>query len=389
MVNLIRFIFGYVKIVIIGENPEIFINHLISSNVSVWNIERKGDLFVLCISVSDYKKIRKIRSDISLKYRTKIIQKYGLKFRLINSKIRAGICVGILLILMLNLFFSNFIWQIEVTGIEQISQDEVINVCKEFGLVEGLFKKNIDTYDLSHKIALKLDKIAWLSLNIEGSKLTVNISENKDSAKEDSVPTSIIAIRDGTIHSIVEKRGTQNVEIGQTVRKGEVLISCVESVGNYVRYVSASGDVIADTHHTFYIEVDKKYKYKIKNYIFESKKAFEFFGLRIPLYLTGTDEFDESFTEEKQLKMFNKELPIAMKIRYFVFSDVIEKEISKDYAVNIALSEFVQELKNNKIISVFEKKIDVKEDKNKYYVTINAQCRENIGEKTVVDVMNY
>ena len=45
MIGFIRFVLGYVKIIIIGENPEIFINHLISNNVAVWNIEHKNNSY--------------------------------------------------------------------------------------------------------------------------------------------------------------------------------------------------------------------------------------------------------------------------------------------------------------------------------------------------------
>lgn len=389
MIGFIRFVLGYVKIIIIGENPEIFINHLISNNVAVWNIEHKNNSYYLCISISDYIKIRNIRSKISLKYRTKVIQKYGLKFRLINSKIRIGICVGIILVFIINILLSNFIWQIEVEGIEKILKNDVINVCTELGITEGISKRKIDTYDLSHKIALKISDIAWVSLNIEGSKLTLNISEEENTDKENEVTSNIIAKRDGTIYTIVEKRGTQNVKIGQTVRKGEVLISCIESVGNNIRYVSASGEIIADTIHSFNVKVEKNIKYRVKNYDFKSKNAFEFFGIKFPLYLTGIDKYDDTYFVEKRIKMFNKGLPISFKTRYFAFSDVFEKETSKELAVNMAMAKFESELRKDNILSVFENKVSVKEDNNVYDITINAHCRENIGENAPVNIMNY
>lgn len=389
MINLIRFILGYVKVIIIGENPEIFINHLISRNITVWNIKPKNNTFVLCVLNKDYQRLRKIRSELSLRYRTRIIQKFGLKTKIKNSRIRSGVSIGLILVILINLFLSNFIWQIEVVGTKQISKDEVLNICNQLDIKKGIYSKKIDTYDMSHQIALKTNKIAWMSLNIEGSKLTINISEDNGVDKGDTAPSNIVAIRDGTIHSIIENRGTQNVKIGQAVRKGEVLISCVETAGDLVRYVFASGEVIADTQHKFFIEIDKNYKYKEKNYLFKTKKAFEFFGIKFPLYLVGVDDYYNSFVETKSLKLFNKELPISVIIRSFIYNDINKITVSEKDAVNIALASFEEELRKIKILSVLDTKVTVNEDNDKYGITINALCRENIGENKAVDFLNY
>ena len=389
MISLIRYFLGYVKVIIIGENPEIFINHLISRNITVWNIKPKNDTFVLCLLNKDYEKIRKIRFELPIRYRTRIIQKFGLKMKIKNSNIRSGVIIGLILMILINAFLSNFIWQIEVIGTKHISNDEVLNICNQLGLRKGIYSKEIDTYDMSHKIALKINKIAWMSLNIEGSKLTINISEDKGLDKEDTSPSNIVATRDGTIYSIIENRGTKNIKIGQTVRKGEVLISCVETAGDLVRYVSASGEVVADTQHKFFIEIDKNYIYKEKNYLFNNKNAFEFFGIKFPLYLVGVDDYYDSFVETKSLKLFNKELPISLITRSFVHNDINMKTVSEEDAVNIALSAFADELRNIKILSVLDSKVTINEDNDRYGITINALCRENIGENKAVDVLNY
>ena len=42
MLYLIRLVFGYVRIVIEGDNPEILINRIISEGITIWSVERKG-----------------------------------------------------------------------------------------------------------------------------------------------------------------------------------------------------------------------------------------------------------------------------------------------------------------------------------------------------------
>ena len=138
MLYFIRFIFGFVRIAIISENPEILLSKIIGSGISVWSVERKGINIYLNVSFKNYKQIRNIRKNITVKTKVKIIKKYGFPIWVKSFFKRIGVVLGICLVLIINIFMSNFIWIVDVTGIELVDKKEIIRVCNELNIKEGI-----------------------------------------------------------------------------------------------------------------------------------------------------------------------------------------------------------------------------------------------------------
>ena len=80
MVSLLRFIFGYVKVMVTSESPHEILNILLLNGVSFWSIERRKNSIIFCLSVKDYKRIRTLRKKAKFKVKIKIINKVGLTF---------------------------------------------------------------------------------------------------------------------------------------------------------------------------------------------------------------------------------------------------------------------------------------------------------------------
>lgn len=388
MVNLVRYLFGFVKIKIISEKPEILLNKLISSGISVWSTERHKDSILLCLSFKDYLKIRKLRKGIKVKSKVRIIAKKGIKQDIKKINFRKSIAVGIVLVLVINVFLSNFIWVVDVTGAGEISKSEIVKECAKIGIKEGVYKSKINTYDSAQKIALRFNRIAWVSVNIEGSKLTVNISESEESKKDGNTACNIIATADGVIKSVKEIKGTKCVEAGQTVNKGDILISGVETVGNIVRYVFSKGEVLAETHRKFETKVYKNTTVNTFSGNTEDRKVFEFFGIKIPLYLNNVDKTDNSFLKRKVLIFKETEIPISVSTRTFYLYNKTKIVLNEDEALNLAKSKFVNDIKNSKIIKIMTYDIDVLETEKYYNFVLNLTCLEDIGETYNIEIPN-
>lgn len=388
MVNLIRYLFGFVKIKIISEKPEILLNKLISSGISVWSTERRKDYILLCLSVKDYLKIRKLRKGIKVKSTVRIVAKKGIKQDIKKIKFRKSIAVGLIIVLIINIFLSRFIWVVDVTGLKELGKDEIVKECAKIGIKEGVFKRKIDTYDAVQKIALSFNEIAWVSVNIEGSKLTVNITESEESEKARNTSCNIIASIDGVIKSVKEIKGTKCVEVGQTVNKGDILISGVETVGNNVRYVFSKGEVLAETHRKFETKVYKKTTINTFSDNTEHRNVFEFFGIKIPLYLKDVDFNEKSFLKRKALMFNDTEIPIALSTRTFYIYDKTNDVLNEDEALNLAKSKFIIDIKDSGIIEIMTHNITYFETEKYYNFTLNLTCIEDIGETYNIEIPN-
>ncbi len=388
MIHFIRWAYGFVRIVISSENPEIFLNRIIIEGITVWSVKKENSKIYLSISFKDFRKLRNINRTVSVKTKILICGKYGLSILLSKLFARLGVVIGLILVLTVNIFMSNFIWQIEVSGTNNIDNNKIIKACNDLNVKEGSFSKAIDEYFVAQEIARRFDNIAWISINIEGSKLTVNISEASNS-KDEASPSNIIALTDGVIKSINYTSGTKCVEIGQAVRKDEVLISGVETIGNNTKFTNSNGEVTALTQRVFKAKINKNYISVSSSERTITRNMLSLFNIKIPLYLCGVKDFKESYLTENKVCLFGTKIPIGIASRRFILSNSSTTKLTEDKAINIAKSEIVKQIMNYKIDDIIKYDISVISDKKYYYVSIDTLCHENIGVKKNIDSSNY
>ena len=155
---LINYILGYIDIEVEGFYIERFINMCISKRIFLWNINRKkSSIMHVNIGIQDFKNIREIAKKTSCK--VKINTKKGIPFIFNRYKKRK-----ILLIMSICIFFciyilSNFIWNIEINGLNRINAEEIYRVLEENGMKIGILKTNIDTKKIVNNIRLERQDI--------------------------------------------------------------------------------------------------------------------------------------------------------------------------------------------------------------------------------------
>ena len=389
MVSFYRYLLGYVRIKIIDESPEVFVNLLIDSNISLWSIERTKEYIAVNISFQDYKSIRKIRNSLRTKPKIKLIKKNGFSLKVKEIFIRKSIIYGLILALSLNITMSNYIWVIQVNGAKTISEKVIISVLSEEGICLGIKRENVDTYNLSQKLPLKIKNIAWVSVNIEGSMLSVNISETRDENPEIKTPSNIIASFDGVIKEINTTQGKTEVRIGQTVRKGELLISGIDEMGGVIRYGSANGEIIAETNRVLKDKIPKNYTILKYSNETDCKIVFHLFSLQLPMYLSNTFEEYDSFLVENNLILFNKTMPVKITKKFFIKTEKQKTEMNYKQAKNIAMSNFEKKIRNLKISEITTQNLSFTEDNKYFYFTLEIICKENICSTQNINVSNY
>ena len=371
---------GYVKVKITGDNAERFINICVSDGVVIWSILKIGDSVVFCLLAKDFRKLLSLKHIFSAKIKIKLVEKTGLPFKLKRYAIRKGVPIGIVVFLLINIILSQFIWCIDVKGNTTILDDQILNECLKLGIGIGVNKNKVDTYIAKQQLGMRFKDIAWVSLNIEGSKLTVNISEAVDNKKETQNPRNIVALCDGVIKRIEITKGMKNIEINQAVKKGDVLVSGIVENTENIHFISAEGTVIAETSLSFDKTVGKKYNSFLPTDKRSIRRAFNFFWLDIPLYLSDVGFKGESHIEYKKATLFGNELPIGFTQR--VFTEIQNKiiDVDEETAKNIALSEVILDLRNFKIENVTDFNCIVKDDEENYQVTVNLKCLQDICE---------
>ncbi len=328
---LLNYIMGYVTITVEGYFIERFINICNNNKILLWGMKRKkSSILIAKIGIQDFKKIKEIVR--ATKCKVKINDKKGLPFTIYKYRKRKIFLIMILLVVISIFITSNYIWNIEIVGLNKISNEEIIQNLKENGIDIGTKKKSINAKQIINNIRLERDDIAWIGLDIQGTNLKVEIVENKEKPEiiDENDICNIVAQKDGVITKIVTKNGTAIVKEGDVVRKGDILIQGkLEGQYTGTRYVHSEGTVEAEV---WYSKKEKKYfknSEEVETGASESKYKININNFKINLYksLPNFEKYD-TINKKKKIKIFsNFYLPIEIEKTTYIEKEDREKTL--------------------------------------------------------------
>ncbi|MGI6744978.1 MAG: sporulation protein YqfD [Acutalibacteraceae bacterium] len=308
LIKLLRLFLGYVEFTATDGFSERFINLCSRENILLWNIAYKESSLTACIKAKDYKRIRRPAKNSGMHVRIK--RKRGLPFVTFRHKARVGLAVGFIVLLIFVCFMSLIIWEIEVVGNVGISSEKILEIINDEGIKIGTFKGSIDATSVEKNSLSRLPGISWLSVNILGSKVQIEVRETQKGPDiiDLKTPVNVIAKKDGVIKKIEVYIGNKTVEINEAVLKGDLLISGVTvNKDNTEVLRHADGKVFAETKTVLYGKAEMLYNEQI---ISSSKSVYyvNFFSLKIPLCLRG----DDFFSTDIMIKGKKSILPIGI-----------------------------------------------------------------------------
>lgn len=315
IINLYRFLCGYVEILVIGEFCSKLLNIFALQKISIWDIETKENRIKFCVSVKDFLRLREVKGKLSFK--VKILKKCGLPFVVKKRVKRIGVVLGIALFFITLQFLSNYIWTVRVEGNAVIAKEEIVACCEKIGVRSGMRRSEVDSGYLRERLLLECDELAWCSFNIEGSRLTVNVTEI--SSPSNSQPSNIVSDFDGVITEIFVESGTALVKKSDAVRKGDVLISGVIEGEHGNKFVNSAAKIKADIFETIIERGEFSAENLYKNGKSKEKCVLELFSIKLPLYLGETTLPNESKLIKKEAILFGEPLPIKLYLRKFDF----------------------------------------------------------------------
>ncbi len=386
---------GYVRISVRGFSKERFLNLLAANNIYAWDIVYSNGVIILSVTVKGLKKMRPILKKTDCRF--KIISKHGFPFYIFRYRKRSAFIIGLCLFFFLLIIMSQFIWLVDITGNINISDAEILRFCKEQGVYEGACKYKIDTDLLKLKLRQNYPQISWISIVKRGTRLLVEISENVDviSAENNDMPCDIISQRDCIITEIIAQNGTPCVNVGDTVKKGEVLIRAAFDVkddnGNTAPFSPAhSSGIVRGKWYTDF-DVSLPYINEIKRYtgnkkIFYSLKIFNVvFNCDFLNYKVKFNKYDVS---KRNIQLgFGPDHPLPAVITKTVYSeyDTIRQRLTKQQAKTAA-----EKLINKKILtslpyscSVLDKNLMFEARENGIYVSAKLLIEDNIGGNSI------
>lgn len=388
--KLYRLLMGVVTVVFRGEFAERLLNLCAKNRIAVWDITRGDDSISVKMVAKDFKKLRRVRAKSRI--RISLQAKWGLPFVLRKYRKRFGFLCGILLFFIILNFLSSFVWSVEVHGNQKISTEAILAACREIGIEEGMPVKKLDALDQRVEMLLHIDGLAWAALNLEGSYLTVDVTEAAPEPQPvDDSPRNLKASTDGVIKNVEVTAGTAVVKVGEAVRAGDLLVSgAVEYKDGQTELKKADGRILAETERTLRVQVPLRETKTVRTGKVTRKSVIKIFGISLPLYLGSTKGPYEREVETDHLRWFGNNLPIYRTTASFYETAEREQVLSPEEALAQARAMLEAEKNNLNCESIVLEREESKITGEILEAVWHVKCVENIAapEKIVIHATN-
>lgn len=296
--------YGYVRFSLIGTECEKFISEAISRGIKIFDAENEEGVFYAKTLPKNYFALARLKRKYYVQMR--IAEKRGFLFKAYRYRNRYGILFGAIAYGITLMFCSSFIWDITVTGNSDISDESILEFLSDNGIYAGASRKGLHNTLTELRAMLNYDRMAWISIETEGSRVNVKLSETIDNHKKGlsvSTPCNITALRGGIIKEAEVNRGTMLYEVGSGVAEGDVIVSGIvnDGAGN-ITVNHADAVIIAEFEEniSFYKEFTTTEKIKTNDTVREEYiKLFGFtFPRRSAEYLDGYTYTSDSYRVE-------------------------------------------------------------------------------------------
>lgn len=341
--GLSRLLSGYVRFSLRGDFPERFFNLCAVHGRAVWDMERDSDCYYAYILAKDYPRLRQAarRSRVRLR----VLERHGLPFLLNRYRLRFGMAVGFASFCFLLWFLSLFIWNVRIVGNDAISTADLLAVLKNYGISQGERIGNVDVTNLPQTIMLANPDISWMSINVNGCTMTVEISERiyPPESIDRKKPCNIKAARDGRILDYQVKLGEVAVSRGDAVVQGDLLVSGVQEYSNGLTAMHhASAVVMAETERTLSVEVPYAQRIEQPTGREWTRRVFQLFHLKIPFFLGSVHGDYDRVVEKSPLVLGGIELPVSMTTAIFREKICEDIQYTPEQALELARAQMVE-----------------------------------------------
>lgn len=205
----------------------------------------------------------------------------GVPILLRRLLLRPGLLVGLLLALVITVASGLFVWEVEITGNEQISNEELEQALSMLGLRCGSYVPALDGEALALRLRQLDDRIAYAAVNVSGTVVRVQLRESVRPERPATAPADIVAAKDGVVTLPLAFAGECLVREGEVVRAGQVLVSgTVISEKHGPRTTRAAGRILARTTSVYTVRVPLVYEKKVYTGQVGHELELHFFGFQ-------------------------------------------------------------------------------------------------------------
>ena len=269
MLKILHFILGRLYFEVKGYQTERFLNLCAKNHLVLWQLKPTRDGYVFFIRKSSYQMLMTLAKKANVEL---ILQgQKGLPYFLKEHRKRKILLFSVFLCGLMILSFSQFLWEITVSGEEIYSESDILKYVTDNYYRFGTLKYQIDCDALEEHLREDYDEIAWVSCSIQGTRLHIEIKETLDrkTKQNPKKPCDIVANKSGIITKMAVKSGTPLVSVGDSVKKGTTMISGLiyyysdDFTVTQTDRIKADGEIIMRTKEIYHNTIPTEYYEKV------------------------------------------------------------------------------------------------------------------------------
>ena len=412
MIGFFRFLKGYLRIRVWGYSPERFMNLCCNHDILLWDIEKCADgSYNMNISLSGYFQIRPFVRKTGTK--VAVLNKFGLPFFIPHIKLHSFFLAGIVGTFLFLFWTTGYIWKIEMTGNDKILTEDLMEFLEEQDIKIGSKKNIVQVEDLEKALRTEFPNITWTSVQVEGTKLWIQIKENDKifTAEEKTEEVSdLVASKDGIVSSIITRNGVPMVKAGDEVKAGDILVSgqvpIYNDAGEIINYqlYAADADVYLECSYRFQATMPISYilhEYTGKEYkslylkLFDKEIAFPDYSDKENCDITQdrkqfrSEEHTSELQDRKQLEALEQWfLPFFYGVDKYTEYNPVKAKYSKEEVarhLNEEINTFIRSLEE-KGVQIIKKNVTINKNQKKWQMNMDFQIVEKTGKNVAIIV---
>ncbi len=387
VISIIRFFRGTVRFSIRDGFLERFINLCAQNRVPVWNGRREGNRYSACTTLAGSRRLPELAQKAGVILEPG--QQGGVPVLLRRYHKRTGLFAGTALVLVGMMILGSFIWQVEVEGLQTISEAEVRAALEELGVHKGVLRRDIDAREVERRLLIRLDKAAWVAVNLRGSRAVVEIMERVVPPEriDDDIPHNVVAKKPGFITYLEVYNGQPTVKVGDSVDVGEILVSGImEDKKGRSRTVHARGKIVAQSREELRVEVPyTQQSYTIRGVM--NRRYLNILSVQLPLFwgrpLEGPYKVQQAVYD---IPVVSRLAPITWSKESYLLLNETSTQISPDEAREKAQRE-LEALEQRELegMTILQRELNGQELSDRFLLEGVYLCEEDIGtEKEIL-----
>ncbi len=207
-----------------GLNLDRFINSVKNRGIALYNIKKKSNKhLIVSVSLGDSQKFFAIGKELC--YNIKKIGEKGKILPIIKLWRSVGIGLGAIVFCVCTFIYNDFIFDFSFSGSGSVYENEVLSYLNGVGIKTYTRFSSINLERLEDEILSSNKNLSYVSLSKNGNTLKIELSKaNQEVDRLQGNVYSLYSNIDGQVEKIKVYRGTPLVKVGDTIKKGDLLV---------------------------------------------------------------------------------------------------------------------------------------------------------------------